>query len=142
MNMPRVLALDLGNKRIGVAISCPLRLLALGHTVLQRNQDYAELNELEKIITDHDVSLLLVGLPKNMNNSIGEQGELTLKYVDRLRERFPNLEIKLYDERLSSKQAHNLLREGGLDVKKRKQHVDMVAATLILQSYLDGYRRG
>ncbi|WP_425447157.1 Holliday junction resolvase RuvX [Dethiothermospora halolimnae] len=134
--MERIMGLDVGDKTIGVAISDPLGLTAQGITTIRRKGLKYDLEQLEEIINSYEVNTIVVGLPKNMNNTIGPQGEKVLKFVDQLKEAF-KLEINLQDERLTTVSAQRALIDADMSRKKRKQVVDKVAATYILQSYLE-----
>lgn len=133
--MQRLMGLDLGSKTIGVALSDPLGYTAQGHSVIQRQSKEKDLLQLQEIIVEYDVGGIILGLPKNMNNSIGPQAEQSLAFAEELRTRF-NMKVVLWDERLSSRAANNLLQQSGRNNEKRRRLIDMVAATLILESYL------
>ncbi|WP_300410510.1 Holliday junction resolvase RuvX [Lagierella sp.] len=134
--MERFMGLDVGDKTIGVAISDPFFLTAQGYTTIFRVGIKKDLEELKKIIEEKEVSKIIVGLPKNMNNSIGPQGKKVLEFVDRLK-REVNNEIILQDERLTTVSAERILIQGNVSRKNRKKVIDKVASTYILQSYLD-----
>lgn len=138
--MKRIIGLDVGNKTIGVAVSDLLGLTAQGVTTIRRNGYKNDFLELEKIIKDYDVDKAVIGLPKNMNNTIGPQGEKVLEFVEVFKERL-NLEVILEDERLSTVAAERTLIEVDMSRKKRKTVIDKIAATYILQLYLDKMRR-
>lgn len=134
------MGLDVGDKTIGVAISDPLLLTAQGLETIRRENIKSDIDELEKIIEKFNITKIVVGIPKNMNNTIGPQGEKVLSFIDKLKKRI-SIEIVLQDERLTTVSAERILIEGDLSRKKRKKVIDMVAATYILQSYLDMMRR-
>lgn len=138
--MKRIIGLDVGDKTIGVAVSDPLGITAQGITTIRRVGINKDLTELEVIINNYNVEIAVIGLPKNMNNTIGPQGEKVLSFVERFKEKF-NLEIVLQDERLTTVSAERTLIEFDVSRKKRKGLIDKVAATYILQSYLDKIRR-
>lgn len=138
--MERIMGLDVGDKTIGVAISDPLLLTAQGLETIRRENIKSDIDELEKIIEKFNITKIVVGIPKNMNNTIGPQGEKVLSFIDKLKKRI-SIEIVLQDERLTTVSAERILIEGDLSRKKRKKVIDMVAATYILQSYLDMMRR-
>lgn len=133
----RYLGLDLGTKTLGVAISDPLGLIAGDLTVLRHNEEYDKLiSEIEKIVNEKKVEAIVLGFPKNMNNTIGERAEITLKFKEKLEQEL-HLPVYLQDERLTTRQAENLLIKNDTSRKKRKKVIDKVAATIILQSYLE-----
>lgn len=134
--MNRVLGLDIGNKTIGVAVSDPLGILAQGVTTIIRSSKVEDVKALKNIIDEYHVEKLIVGLPKNMNNSMGFQAERTMNYAEYLKESL-DIEIEYVDERLTTASATRSLMEGGVRRENRKKHVDKVAAVLILQTYLD-----
>ncbi|MCI5966784.1 MAG: Holliday junction resolvase RuvX [Tenericutes bacterium] len=133
----RYLGLDLGTKTLGLALSDQLGMIATSYKILRHNEDYDSLIPmLKEEIEANDVKALVLGLPKNMNNSIGERGEIALKFKERLESAF-NLPVYMQDERLTTRQAENLLISNDTSRKKRKKVIDSLAATIILQSYLD-----
>ncbi len=134
----RYLGLDLGTKTLGVSISDESLTIANPLTIIRfSNQDYESTKEkLLEIITDYNISKIVLGLPKNMNNSIGFRGEETLKYKELLT-KWTNLEIIMQDERLTTVQATNYMLEADISRKKRKKKIDSLAANIILQTYLD-----
>ena len=134
----RYLGIDLGSKTVGLAISDPTLTIASSlKTIFFDNEDYkSTILEIKEIVTLYDVKKIILGLPKNMNNTIGYKGELSYKFRDMLEEK-TNLKVNLVDERLTTKQATDLLISNDTSRKKRKKVVDTMAATIILQSYLD-----
>lgn len=134
------MGLDVGNKTIGVAVSDLLLLTAQGVTTVKRKGIKTDLKELEDIMSEYGVEKTIVGLPKNMNNTLGPQGEKVLKFVEKFKEKFPEMEVVMVDERLSTVSAERALIGGDVRREKRKDLIDKVAATYILQSYLDKER--
>lgn len=134
----RIIGLDLGTKTLGVAISDQTETIASGVTTIRFSENDFEscLKELEKIIALYKVKLIVIGLPKNMNNTYGEATLRTKEFSRKLENKF-NIEVVMQDERLSSVAANNVLLLADLSRRKRKSKVDTVAATIILQSYLD-----
>lgn len=132
----RILGLDIGDKTIGVAISDPLGFTAQGITTVERKSKVKDVEELRKICEEYKVETILAGLPKNMNGTVGPQGEKVLKFCEFIKENI-NIEIKMWDERLTTVSAHKAMLEADLSRAKRKKIVDKVAATYILQGYLD-----
>ena len=137
--MSKTLGLDVGTKTIGVAISDAFGWTAQGLTTLKidyHDEKYG-LEELSKIVDDNNVSKIVVGLPKNMNNSIGESGERSLNFSEILENHIPSVKIIMWDERLSTVGAERTLLEADVSRKKRKAVIDKMAAVFILQGYLD-----
>ncbi len=134
--MERVLALDMGTKRTGLALSDPLGISAQGLGVLHRTTLKEDLAAVEKLIHDHDVKLLVIGLPRNMDGSYGPAAERIRYFAEELRKHI-SIPIHLQDERLTTAQAQKVLIEGHMRREKRKEVIDKQAAVLILQQYLD-----
>ena len=136
----RYLGLDLGTKTLGVAVSDLTGTIATSLTILRHdnNHDYL-IEELKKIITEKNIETIVLGLPKNMNNTIGERGEMVLSFKEKL-EKSTSLPVILEDERLTTRVAENILITADVSRKKRKKVIDKMAANIILQSYLE--RRG
>ncbi|EGQ4050203.1 Holliday junction resolvase RuvX [Staphylococcus pseudintermedius] len=136
----KIIGLDVGSRTVGIAISDLMGWTAQGLDTLQINEEENELgiDVLIDIIQKENVGTVVIGLPKNMNNSIGFRGEASLKYKDALAERMPNLEIIMWDERLSTMAAERSLLEADVSRAKRKKVIDKMAAVFILQGYLDG----
>lgn len=132
----RILGLDVGDKRIGVAVSDALGLTAQAVKVLNRGTIEEDLSELREIIEYYGVDELVIGLPKNMDGSLGDRAEQTTLYSEQLGAVL-GLPITLWDERLSTVAATRTLLEADLSRRKRKQVVDKLAAVIILQGYLD-----
>lgn len=135
--MERILGLDIGDKTIGVAVSDPTGILAQGLTTIVRESNKKDYALLEEFINEYNIKKVVVGLPKNMNNTLGPQGEKTIKFAEKLGNKF-RLEIIYQDERLSTISAERVLIEGNVRRENRKDYVDKLAAVLILQTYLDG----
>lgn len=135
----KIIGLDVGSRTVGIAISDLMGWTAQGLDTLQINEEENELgiDALIDIIQKENVGTVVIGLPKNMNNSIGFRGEASLKYKDALAERMPNLEIIMWDERLSTMAAERSLLEADVSRQKRKKVIDKMAAVFILQGYLD-----
>jgi putative Holliday junction resolvase len=131
----RILGLDVGSRRIGVAISDPLGVTAQGLETLQRKTKKHDFSYLHHLIREYDVKEIVVGLPLRMSGAEGIQAEKMHAFVDDLRKRF-KLPVHLWDERLTSAEANRLLRATDLSIEKRGQAVDRMAAILILQSWM------
>ncbi|MFA4844786.1 MAG: Holliday junction resolvase RuvX [Candidatus Margulisiibacteriota bacterium] len=138
----RILGLDYGEKRIGVAVSDPLAIIAQGVAVLGKGETFADdLRELKRIIKKYDgVDEIVVGLPKRMSGEIGIAAEKVLAFVAELKKEF-KLNIVTWDERLTTVMAERSLIEAGLSREKRKKVIDQSAAANILQGYLDSKKR-
>ena len=137
MNKLKYLGLDLGTKTLGLALSDSLGMIASSYKILRHNEDYDSLLPmLKEEIDKNQVGALVLGLPKNMNNSIGERGEIALEFQKKLETEL-KLPVYMQDERLTTKQAESLLISNDTSRKKRKKVIDSLAATIILQSYLD-----
>ncbi|AFS78350.1 holliday junction resolvase [Gottschalkia acidurici 9a] len=134
--MKRIMGLDVGDKTIGVAVSDPLGITSQGVTTIRRKGIKSDIEELKSIVEEYCIEKVVIGLPKNMNNTIGPQGEKVLKFSEKFKEKF-ELEIILQDERLTTVSAERVLIDADVSRKKRKDVIDKVAATYILQSYLD-----
>lgn len=133
----RYLGLDLGSRTLGMAISDPSGIIATSIGTIRHNEEYDKLIlEIGKIVKERNIDEIVLGLPKNMNNTIGPKGELSYKFRDMLEDK-TNLKVNLIDERLTTKQATDLLISNDTSRKRRKKVVDTIAATIILQSYLD-----
>ena len=135
----RILGLDVGSKTIGVAISDPLGWTAQGIDTIRRKNKEQDIELVHKICRDDGVETIDIGLPKNMNGTIGESGERVLALAELIKEK-TNLPIEMWDERLTTVAAHRAMLEADLSRGKRKKIVDKVAATYILQGYLDKLR--
>lgn len=134
--MPRIMGLDVGDRTIGVAASDPLGWTAQGIETIIRTNIKKDLQRLEELVKNYEVEKFVVGLPKNMNGSIGPQGEKVMEFAERLKKRF-NLDIVMWDERLTTVAAEKQLIQADVSRKKRKEVIDKMAAVYILQGYLD-----
>lgn len=137
--MNKSIGLDVGSKTIGVALSDAMGWTAQGLTTLridEANEDYG-IEALKEIIESNNVTTAVIGLPKNMNNTIGLSGEASLHFSEILKSACPELEIIMWDERLSTVGAERSLLEADVSRKKRKQVIDKMAAVFILQGYLN-----
>ncbi len=133
----RYLGLDLGSKTLGMALSDASGLIASPYQVIRHNENYEQLlSEVKRVVEEKNVQEIVLGLPKNMNNTIGEKGNLSLLFKSQL-EDLLKIPVHLQDERLTTVEAQNILLKQDASRKKRKQVIDEVAATIILQSYLD-----
>ena len=136
----RVLGLDVGARRIGIAVSDPLGITAQGLETLHRRNKKYDFQFLERIIREYDVREMVVGLPLRMSGAEGTQAEKIQAFAEDLRKRY-ELPVHLWDERLTSAEANRLLRETDLSIEKRGKAVDRMAAILILQGWMESRAR-
>lgn len=132
----RILALDVGKKRIGLAISDALGITAQGLPTFARTRIREDLSRLIELMRDREVTLLLIGKPLHMSGQNSRQGEYTVEFGERLRQK-SGLPVVYWDERLTTVEAERVLRAGGATLEQRKKAVDRLAAVLLLESYLD-----
>lgn len=135
----RIIGLDYGTKTVGVAVSDALGITAQGVETITRKEENKlrqTLARIEELIDEYGVEEIVVGLPKNMNNSLGERAEACQEFADKL-ERRTGLPVVMWDERLSTVSAENVLIESGVRRENRKAVIDKIAAVFILQGYLD-----
>ncbi|RFA36322.1 Holliday junction resolvase RuvX [Virgibacillus dokdonensis] len=134
----KILGLDVGSKTIGVAVSDALGWTAQGITTIKWNENVLTSADdaLGEIITEHEVGKAIIGLPKNMNGTIGERGEASIVFAKHMEKKF-QIPTELWDERLTTIAAERVLLEADVSRKKRKKVVDKMAAVMILQGYLD-----
>jgi putative Holliday junction resolvase len=140
VSMMRIMGIDYGEKRIGVAISDPLGITAQGLPTIERTNVLEDIQKILNIIREKEVNEIVVGLPKHMNNTLGEKEQAVMAFVDLLKKHV-TIPVNTIDERLSTVRAHKAMLEGDLSRKKRKDRVDMIAAQLILQGYLDRIKK-
>ncbi len=135
----RKMGLDFGAKTVGVAVSDPLLITAQGLEIVRRkseNKLRQTLARIEELIVEYEVDELVLGYPKNMNDTLGERAEKTQEFKEML-ERRTGLSVQLWDERLTTVAADKAMIEAGIRREERKEHVDRIAAVFILQGYLD-----
>lgn len=138
----RIMGLDYGSGTVGVAISDALYLTAQGIETIERKEENKlrrTLARIEELIVEYEVEEIVLGLPKNMNDTMGERAGLTMEFKDKL-ERRTGLPVTMWDERLTTVAADKAMIEAGIRREHRKEHVDKIAACFILQGYLD-YRK-
>ena len=144
MSYQRIMGLDVGSVTVGVALSDLMGWTAQGLETIRINEDQGDygFDRLAEIIKQEKVQKIVIGLPKNMNNSIGPRAQASLDYGSKLQSKFPELEIDYQDERLSTAQAERMLvQEGNVRRNKRKKVIDKLAAVIILQNYLDAHSK-
>lgn len=139
--MARIMGLDVGDKTIGVALSDPLFVTAQPFETIKRTKAKADIDRIEEIVKEKEISQIVVGLPKNMNNSIGPRTMKVISFVDLLKKRF-DIDIIYEDERLTTIQSKNALIDMKVRRENRKKHIDNIAASFILQSFLDRRSNG
>ena len=133
----RYLGLDLGSRTLGVSISDKTGLIASSLKIIRHNEEYDRLlTDVENLVKEYEIDAIVLGFPKNMNGTIGPKGELSESFKKQLEKKLL-IPIYLQDERLTTKSATDMLIEGNVSRKKRKTVIDAVAATIILQTYLD-----
>jgi len=134
----RYLGLDLGTKTLGISVSDETKTIASALKTLRfsENNNNEILDELKEIVKEFNIEKIVLGLPKNMNNTLGERALVTMEFGEKIK-KILNIEVIMQDERLSTVSAHNYLLEANMSRKKRKNVVDKMAANIILQTYLD-----
>ncbi|MCR4787044.1 MAG: Holliday junction resolvase RuvX [Lachnospiraceae bacterium] len=135
----RIMGLDYGSKTVGVAVSDPMLITAGGLEIIRRkdeNKLRQTLARIEELIAEYEVGEIVLGFPKNMNNTVGDRAELSLEFKEKL-ERRTGLPVVMWDERLSTVEADKVMMDAGVRRENRKEYVDKIAATIILQGYLD-----
>lgn len=139
----RIMGLDFGSKTVGVAISDPLQITAQGIEIIRRKEENKlrqTLARIETLAAEYEVEKIVLGFPKNMNNTIGERAELSLEFKEKL-ERRTGLPVVMWDERLTTVAAERAMMEAGIRRENRKDYVDKIAACLILQGYLNACKK-
>jgi len=139
-NAGRLLGMDVGARRIGLAVSDLLGITAQGVPTLQRRNKRTDLAELQRIISEYGVSEIVVGYPLRLSGKASAQTGKVVEFAEELRKKF-NLPIHLWDERLTSAEANRLLRETDMSIRRRAEVVDQMAAVLILQSFMENRKR-
>ena len=134
--MERILGLDIGDKYIGVAVSDLLQMTAQGLKTIKRTSNKEDYQEIKNLVDEYNINKIVVGLPKNMNGSLGPQSEKVMKFATKLKNKY-GVEIIYIDERMSTMSAQRILIEADVRRENRKKYVDKIAATYILQMYLD-----
>ena len=132
----RILALDVGDKRVGVAISDLTRFLARSLKVIQRGPHQKDFAAVARLIEEYDVERVVVGHPRSLDGTVGEQAKKVERYAEGMAKAL-DVPVVLWDERFSTVSAERLMREAGLRGKKKRERIDAVAAAVILQDYLD-----
>ena len=136
----RIMGIDYGDSRVGIALSDPMGFMAQGYGTLPNKVFPKLLDSVCDIINRNGVKKVVIGLPKNMNGTLGSRAEITREFADSLHERISNVEIVFQDERLTTVSAQKSMIASNMNRKKRHQMVDTMAAVIILQSYLDSLK--
>ena len=135
----RIMGLDYGSKTVGVAISDDLLITAQGKEIIRRKEENKlrkTLSRIEELIQEYGVEKIVLGLPLNMDESVSERSELCLEFKEKI-ERRTGIPVEMLDERLTTVEADEIMNEAGIKGRERKEYVDMIAAQIILQDYLD-----
>ena len=135
------MGLDLGDKTIGVALSDPFFITAQAYITIKRKKASLDIEKLLDIINEKEVGLIVIGLPKNMNNTLGPQAMKVISFVDLL-QKATDIEIKYQDERMTTMQSDKVLEDMNVRRENKKEYIDKIAAAFILQTYLDGRSNG
>lgn len=138
MTKQRILALDLGERRIGVAISDALHIIAQPLETIERENLTEDIKKIKTLVSEYNISRVIVGLPLNMNGSKGLSAQTALGFAEYVKEEL-GVKVEMVDERLTTSQAERALLEADMSRKKRKKHIDKLAAQMILQAYLDAH---
>ena len=133
-----IIGLDVGNKHIGVAMA--IGTVAIPIAVIKRTEEQVDLERIEALTRDYETELIVIGLPRSMDGSIGAQAELVLEFAKSLSD-YIDIPIDMCDERLTTVIADRLMQESGANRKQRKENIDAMAAAVILQAYIDGKNR-
>jgi len=138
MPFERILALDLGERRIGVAVSDPLGVTAQGLATIERRNRRADFEALRRLVDEYHPALILVGNPLHLSGRVGLQAEKAGAFAETLRQKL-QVTVELWDERLTTREAHRVLDAGGASLQQRRKAIDRMSAVLLLQSYLDRF---
>lgn len=133
----RKMSLDVGTRTIGIAVSDLMGMIANGVETIRRTSEEKDYERIAQLIKEHEVDTLVVGYPKNMNGTIGERAQACEAMAHKLEDMFPGVKVVLWDERLSTVAAEKVLVDADMRRNKRKKIIDMMAAVVILQNYLD-----
>lgn len=135
------MGIDLGDKTIGVALSDPFFITAQAYITIKREKTSLDIEKLVDIIDKKEVNLIVIGLPKNMNNTLGPQAMKVISFVDLLK-KATDIKIEYQDERMTTIQSEQVLNDMSVANKNKKKYIDKIAASFILQTYLDGRSNG
>ena len=138
MNNMRVLGIDYGDARVGIAITDELRITAQGlETIFHNNNDKIVLKRIEEIVNEYKVSTIVIGIPYNLDGSGSKRIEVTEKFIHKLKCKYNKIKIETVDERLTTVQAHRTMNELGVKAKNKKNIVDTISAVYILETYIN-----
>ncbi|MDU3687853.1 MAG: Holliday junction resolvase RuvX [Anaerococcus hydrogenalis] len=135
--MSRIMGLDLGDKTIGVALSDQFFITAQAYLTIKRKKTSLDIKKISEIVEEKEVNLIVIGLPKNMNNTLGPQAMKVISFVDLLKKEI-DIDIKYQDERMTTIQSDKVLTDMSVRRENKKKYIDKIAASFILQTYLDG----
>ncbi|HEY8500951.1 MAG TPA: Holliday junction resolvase RuvX [Clostridia bacterium] len=137
----RIMGIDFGEARIGIAVSDPLGITAQAVETICWNKEWKKpIERIKALMKEYPCDTIVVGFPVNMNGTIGERGERTLQFINKLKQVFPEIRVVQWDERLSTEQSKQALVKMGVSSRKYKGKIDQIAASIILQSYMDANR--
>ena len=140
--MNRILGIDYGEARVGVAITDPLNITAQGLETIQRNNsDKVVLRRLDEIFVKYEVDIIVIGIPYHMNGDISERAQITEQFIHKLRCKYPNKKVESVDERLTTVEAHKTMNFLGIDKRKKRSIVDTISAVYILETYLNQIKK-
>jgi len=134
------MGLDVGERKIGISLSDPTFSIALAHKVYRRSSMKEDLEEFKKIVANYDIKEIVIGLPKNLNGTIGKKAKEIINFAEEI-EKYTLIPIVLWDERFSTNEAHRILEMAQIKHKKRRPLLDMMASQIILQGYLDAHKK-
>jgi putative Holliday junction resolvase len=134
------MGLDVGERKIGISLSDPTFSIALAHKVYRRSSRKEDLEEFKKIVENYDIKEIVIGLPKNLNGTIGKKAKEIINFAEEI-EKYTLIPIALWDERFSTNEAHRILEMAQIKHKKRRPLLDMMASQIILQGYLDAHKK-
>jgi putative Holliday junction resolvase len=134
------MGLDVGERKIGISLSDPTFSIALAHKVYRRSSMKEDLEEFKKIVENYDIKEIVIGLPKNLNGTIGKKAKEIINFAEEI-EKYTLIPIVLWDERFSTNEAHRILEMAQIKHKKRRPLLDMMASQIILQGYLDAHKK-
>lgn len=136
--MSRILGVDYGERKVGLAISDPFGWTAQGLQVIRfKGEDSVVIDTILQLVKEYTIKTIVVGLPKHMNNSVGERGRVSIGFAEKLKKEVDPTEVLLWDERLTTKMAKMTMSDMGLSIREKKKSEDKIAAVFLLQSFLD-----
>ncbi|MBA4390113.1 MAG: Holliday junction resolvase RuvX [Syntrophus sp. (in: bacteria)] len=139
-NVMRILCLDVGDKKIGISLSDPTHCIAQGLKVYRRNSIKSDMNEFKQIVAEHEVGEIVIGLPKDLNGSLGKKAQEVMGFAEEIKKAI-SVPVTYWDERFSTNEAHRIFDMAEVTHKKRRPFLDVMASQIILQGYLDAQKR-